>query len=204
MSTTVNTTTSTTNPNTVTTGSVTATASAGGLTLTNPGLNLNSLEYAGSGATFASLTAAKTSSGGDTTTFSGNATYTVAFTLGAAESAQVVFDLSYILNTQENASVTWSVTGPQSVSAISGTITTGTGSTQSITQQTATISTPGTYTFTLTGAISNNGTITNGNNSSLSSLQLTNIDLKVISSVPEPSSALLLGLGSLALLRRRR
>jgi len=203
---TVNSTTSTVNPNTtgITNGSVTATAKADQLTLTNPGLNLNNLEYSGSGATFASLTAAKTSSGGTSTTFSGNATYSVAFTLGAGETAQVVFDLGYAMSTSENASITWGVTGPQSVSAIAGNITTP--GTASITQQTATISTPGTYTFTLTGAISNNGTITNGNNSSLSNIAFTNIDLKVtsLSIVPEPSSTALLGLASLGLLRRRR
>ncbi|MGC4017220.1 MAG: PEP-CTERM sorting domain-containing protein [Luteolibacter sp.] len=205
VSTTVNASTSTTNPNTVTDGSVIATANAGQLTLTNPGLNLNSLEYSGTGATFASLTATKSASQGTGTTFSGNATYTVAFTIGVGETAQVVFDLGYIVNNSENASITWGMTGPQSTSAIAGSITTGTGASQSITQQTLTLNTAGTYTFTLQGNISNNGALPNGNNQALSSVTFNNIDLKVTSllTVPEPSSAALLGLATLGLLRRR-
>lgn len=199
---TVNATTRSNNPDPLDIGNVSA--SAGSTALAVSALGVNGWEFSGSGATFAALHAEKSSSGGTTTTFTGNATYTVAFTVGALENAQVSFNLSYLLAAAESAQITWSFSGPQALPTIAGNITTN--GTTSIAQQTATIVTPGTYTFTLTGAIANNGTITNGNNQNLATLNFTNIDLRVVDilGVPEPSVFLFGGLGLLALARRRR
>lgn len=192
------------------TGTLTATTSP--LVLTNPGGASNfELTDPTTPGVFGTANVARNATGNGTNSVAAQIVYQIAFTLGVSETADVSFDLNYDLTDLANVNgvITWSLVGPGSVNVFTpGSI--GTAATAqnlvgvSIAQQTATISTAGTYTLTLTGGVASIGsTFAKGNTAAVN---FNTIDFKVTSltPVPEPSGALLGLLGAGLLIGRRR
>lgn len=204
--------TNSTTPRTFANGSggiVTATTSS--LVLTNPGGAANfELTDPTTPSVFASTSVSRNNTGNGTNNVSSQIVYQIAFTLGISETADVSFDFNYDLTDLANVNglITWSLVGPGATNVFTpGSVgTTGTAQNLvgvSIAQQTATISTAGTYTLTLSGAL----TATNfAKNTAASTVNFNTIDFKVTSltPVPEPSGALLGLLGAGLLIGRRR
>jgi hypothetical protein len=184
-------------------GSINATANP----LTQTDLGGGSWEF--NGISFANISAVRTSSGANSNVVaSAQVTYSIAFSLGIGESANVILDLGYSLSEAGlNGSLSWDFTGPGgSIAGMAGTV--GSAATnqsllnQNITQQQVTITVPGTYTFNLTGSMPSQTTIKGQS----VSVALDSIDFKInATSVPEPRLPVLAigSLGILLLCRRR-
>ena len=190
------------------TGTLTATTNP--LVVTNP-VGPSNVEFKDpvSPAVFASTSVNRGNTGNGTNTISSQIVYQIAFELGVSETADVTFDFNYDLTDLANVNglITWSLVGPGATNVFApGSIgTAGTAQNlvgQSITQQTATITTAGTYTLMLTGSVNSSSFVKNQS----SVVNFNSIDLKVVSSnpVPEPGSALLGLLGTGLLIGRRR
>jgi hypothetical protein len=159
------------------------------------------------GLSFASIAASRGSSGANSDVVaSAQIAYQIAFSLGLGESATVSLDLGYSLSEVGlNGTLGWNFTGPAgTIAEISGSVgsaaTTQNLPNQTIPSQQVLISTPGTYTFNLTGSMPSQTT----NKSESVSLVLNSIDLQ-ITSIPEPGARAItaLGLGMLVARRRR-
>lgn len=159
------------------------------------------------GLSLASISAVRGSSGPNSDVIaSAQAAYQIIFTLGVGESANVLLDLGYSLSESGlNGALSWNFSGPGgALPAISGSV--GGAATnqsllnQTIAQQGVFISSPGTYTFNLTGSVPSQ--TTNKNQSATVSVNLFDLQIAV---VPEPGIPILgcLGIGTL-LMRRRR
>jgi len=182
-------------------GSINATANP----LTQTDLGGGSWEF--NGISFANISAVRGGSGTNSDVVaSAQVTYSIAFSLGVGESANVILDLGYSLSEAGlNGSLSWNFNGPGgSITGISGSV--GNAATnqsllnQNITQQQVAISAPGNYTFNLTANMPSQTT----NKSQSVSVALNSVDFK-INSVPEPRLPVLAigSLGILLLCRRR-
>ena len=201
-STTVNSTTTTGNQTFDNSGTITTTGTAAPQTTPIAGT------WQFNGLSLASLAVSRGGgAGNNAVTAAASAVHTIAFTLGVGETATVTLNLGYsLVESGQNASMNWSFTGPggTNISAISGSV--GTAATnqnlvnQTVPQQQVNITTAGTYTFVLTGAIPSQAITKN----SSGSISLNSFGLNIVA-VPEPASAMLGSLGvGLLMFRRRR
>jgi hypothetical protein len=146
--------------------------------------NLGGGSWEFNGLSLATISAARGSSGPNSDVVaSAQAAYQIIFTLGVGESANVLLDLGYSLS-----------------GSIGGAATNQSLLNQTIVQQGVFISSPGTYTFNLTGSVPSQ--TTTKNQSATVSVNLFDLQIAV---VPEPGTPILgcLGIGTL-LMRRRR
>lgn len=184
----------------ITAGSISATSNV----LPQNNLGNGSIEFARA-TTLATLQASRANSGASSVTASASVSYRIEFQLGIGQTADLAFDFNYSLQEGgNNGQITWNLTGPSgAVSAIAGNVgnagaTNQVLNNQSITTQTAKITTPGTYVFNLTGTIP--GQIAKNSTTTLS---FNSIDLS-ITTVPEPSTVALGAIGLLLLFQRKR
>ena len=178
----------------------TATSSAGALDLDIP--QPDDFSITGSAL---SAELARSSNGGSLPS-SATSTYQITFAVATGETGNLSVNFSYALqNLGIPSQLSWSLTGPDvNVSSVAGGFDTSTGAaTQSgNVSQTTTLSTAGTYTFTVTATTS---TTSIPNDAGLkSSSGITGFSLDYVKTIPEPSSAALLLLSSISLLRHRR
>ncbi|RYD44096.1 MAG: PEP-CTERM sorting domain-containing protein [Verrucomicrobiaceae bacterium] len=201
-STTVNGTTTTGNQTFDNSGTISTTGTATTQTIPTVGT------WQFNGLSLASLAVSRAGGAGNNpVTAAASAVHTIAFTLGVGESATVTLNLGYsLVESGQNATLGWSFTGPggTNISAISGSV--GAAATnqnltnQTVPQQQVNITTAGTYTFVLTGAIPSQAITKN----SSGSISLNSFGLNIVA-VPEPTSAVLGSLGvGLLMFRRRR
>ncbi len=183
-------------------GSISAIAGALGQT------DLGGGSWQFNGTTLGNLSASRGGTGANTDVVaSAQILYQIVFTLGVGESADVILDLGYSLSEVGiNGTLNWNLNGPGgAVTAISGNV--GSSATnesllnQTISQQQASLTSAGTYTFSLTGAMPSQTT----NKSQSVSLAINSVDFRInATAVPEPASAVFGALGAGALLLRRR
>lgn len=184
----------------LTSGLGTAEATASPLIITNPNADPDSFQF--TGTDFASAFVDRDNGAGNVETI-GTAIveYTISFELAPNEIATATFDLDFSIDQTSNqdSSVVWSLAGPDPDSTtITGNetaeVTNGSSGTQ-----TAVLNTAGIYTLTISAVVPEQDF---GSNDSASA-SLDTLTFTVIS-VPEPSSLMMVAVGLVALIWRRK